>query len=72
LKELAPGKALARITSQFTVEEESFRGEWYLGEGRIQLGWQSAFSIRLLKPDGMLREIFRNLKKYWFWRTFGL
>jgi hypothetical protein len=39
-----------------------FGGEWYHGEGRFQLGRQSAFSFRLLKPSGVLREIFRNLK----------
>jgi hypothetical protein len=62
LKELAPGKVLARIATQFTEEEEDLRGEWYHGEGRFQLGQQSAFLFRLLKPDGVLREIFRNLK----------
>ena len=36
--------------------------ERHHGEGRFQLLQQSAFSFRLLKPQGVLREIFRNLK----------
>lgn len=62
LKELAPGKALARIATQFTELEGGFGGDRYHGEGRFQWGRQSAFSFRLLKPDGVLRENFRNLK----------
>jgi hypothetical protein len=62
LKELAPGKVLARIATQFTEEENVLRGERYLGEGRFQLGRHLMFSFSTAETHGVLREIFRNLK----------
>jgi hypothetical protein len=62
LKELAPGKALARIATQFTEEEDVLQGEWYHGGSRFQLGRQLVFTFSSAGTHGVLREIFRNLK----------
>jgi hypothetical protein len=72
LKELAPGKALARIVTQFTDGGGSFARQAVPWWRQIPVGAAVGVLFLIAGTHGVLREIFRNLKKYLFGCTFGL
>jgi hypothetical protein len=72
LKELAPGKALARIATQFTEVEGDFGGERCHGEGSFQWGQQSAFFVPIAQTRWRTAGDFPQFENYWLGRTFGL